>query len=158
MGPMELVGEERGLALLGFGARTLAVPLSSLVTIEHTGKLTQPQEASPGAFAALDVAGQYTPVYAFTDAYDLFNQDCYPGHFCVVLRADDGARQFALACANVEQLRTESEYSGLQMLPDCMQLPGCPFAGLFMRGEKLVLTADVSSLLGYIERWCGQHE
>ncbi len=155
---MELVGEGSGLALLGFGSHLLAVPLSSLVSIEHTGKLTPPHEASPGAFAALDVAGQHTPVYAFTDAYSLFNRDRYPGHFCVVLRADDGARQFALACANVEQLRTESEYSGLQMLPDCMQLPGSPFAGLFMRGEQLVLTADASSLLDFIESQCGQHE
>ncbi len=158
MEPMELVGGGRGLALLGFGSRTLAVPLSSLVTIEHTGKLTQRQESSPGSFAVLDVAGQHTPVYAFTDAFTLFDQKRYPGHFCVVLRVDDSVGQFALTCATVEQLRTESEYIGLQMLPDCMQLPGCPFAGLFMRGEKLVLTADASSLLGYIERQCGQHE
>ncbi len=158
MEPVETVDEGGGLALLAFGSRLLAVPLSSLVLIEHTGKLTGRQESSPGAFAALDVAGQYTAVYAFTDEFTLFNQDRYPGHFCVVLRVDEGARQFALACANVEELRTESEYAGLQMIPDCMQLPGNPFAGLFMRGEKLVLTADSSSLLGYIDRQCNPHE
>lgn len=155
---MESAGEGSGFALLGFGSRLVAVPLSSLITIEHAGKLSERQESSPGAFASLEIAGQHTPVYAFTDALTLFDEDRYPGHFCVVLRADDGARQFALACAHVEQLRTESEYAGLQMIPDCMQLPDNPFVGLFLREEKLVLTADSSSLLGYIDRQCSRYE
>ncbi len=158
MNPVESVGEGSGLALLGFGSRLLAVPLSSLVTIEHSGKLTEGQESSPGAFATVEAAGQHTPVYAFTDDFAMCDGSRYPGHFCVVLRADDGARQYALACTDVEQLRTGGEYAGLQMIPDCMQLPGSPFAGLFMREGKLVLTADSSSLLGYIDRQCGQHE
>lgn len=140
-----------GIALLGFGKRLLAVALNNLVSIEHTGKLIAAPQSAPGAFAGLTFAGHELPVYAFTNDFLLFDQQNYPGHFCVVLETEESDRRFGLACEQVEQLRSQKDYAGLQLMPDSMQLPRGPFAGVFMRAEKLVFMSEAASLLDYID-------